>query len=75
MDLTETEETTHGSELVSAQVVTELTLEHKNNLRMMGVEPDGPSLLLGDNDSVVLNCTMPHSVLKKKHAACNCHRV
>ena len=41
----------------------------------MGVEPDGPALLLGDNNSVVLNCTMPHSVLKKKHAACNYHRV
>ena len=46
-----------------------------NILRMMGTEPDGPALMLGDNKSVVLNCTMPHSVLKKKHAACNYHRV
>ena len=42
---------------------------------MMGVEPDGPALLLGDSDSAVLNCAMPHSVVKKKHAACNHHRV
>ena len=42
---------------------------------MMGVEPDGPGLMLGDNNSVVLNYTMPNSILKKKHAACNYHRV
>ena len=42
---------------------------------MMGVEPDGPDLMLGDNNSVVLNYTMPNSILKKKHAACNYHRV
>ena len=41
----------------------------------MGAEPDGPALLLGDNNSVVLNCTMPNSVLKKKHAACAYHKV
>ena len=69
------ETSTYGSELVSARVATEIILEYRNNLRMMGVEGDGPALLLGDNNSVVLNCTMPHSVLKKKHAACNYHRV
>ena len=42
---------------------------------MMGVELNGPGLMLGDNNSVVLNCTMPNSILKKKHAACNYHRV
>ena len=42
---------------------------------MMGCEPDGPALLLGDNNIVVLNCTMPNSVLKKKCSACAYHRV
>ena len=69
------ETSTCGSELVSARVTMELILEHRNTLRMMRVEPDGPGLMLGDNNSVVLNCTMPNSMLKKKHAACNCHRV
>ena len=69
------ETSTYGSELVAARIATELILEYRNTLRMMGVEPDGPGLLLGDNNSVVLNCTMPNSVLKKKHAACNYHRV
>ena len=69
------ETSTYGSELVSAKVATELILKYRNTLRMMGTEPDGPALLLGDNNSVVLNCTMPNSVLKKKHAACSYHRV
>src|SRR5210317_2044800 len=64
---------TYGSELVATRVATELILEYRNTLRLMGVEPDGPVLLLRDNNSVVLNFTMPYSVLKKKHAACNYH--
>ena len=42
---------------------------------MLGVKPDGEALLQGDNNSVVLNYTMPNSVLKKKHAACSYHQV
>ena len=33
------------------------------------------SLLLGDNKSVVLNTTVPSSVLKKKHCALSYHKV
>ena len=69
------ETSTYGSELVATKQATELILEYRNILRMMGVEPDGPALMLGDNQSVVLNYTMPNSVLKKKHAACSYHRV
>jgi hypothetical protein len=36
-------------------------------LRSLKVALDGPSLMLGDNMSVVLNTTVPSSVLKKKH--------
>jgi hypothetical protein len=36
---------------------------------------DGPSLMLGDNMSVILNTTVPSSVLKKKHNAIAYHRV
>ena len=42
---------------------------------MLGVPLDGPALMLGDNNSVVLNCTMPSSTLKKKHNAIAYHRV
>jgi hypothetical protein len=36
---------------------------------------DGLALMLGDNMSVVLNTTVPSSVLKKKHNAIAYHRV
>ena len=42
---------------------------------MLGVPVDGLALLLGDNNSVVLNTTVPSSILKKKHHACAYHRV
>jgi hypothetical protein len=44
-------------------------------LRSLGVALDGPALMLGDNMSVVLNTTVPSSVLKKKHNAIAYHRV
>jgi hypothetical protein len=43
-------------------------------LCMLGVPVDGPALLLGDNNSVVLNTSVP-SILKKKHHACAYHQV
>ena len=38
-------------------------------LQSLGVALDGPALMLGDNMSVVLNTSVPSSVLKKKHNA------
>ena len=58
-----------------AQIATEAILEYRYNLRMLGVPLDGPALLLGDNKSVILNTTVPSSMLNKKHVACNYHRV
>jgi hypothetical protein len=42
---------------------------------MLSVPIDGPALLLGDNNSVVLNTSVPFSILKKKHHACAYHCV
>ena len=42
---------------------------------MLGVPINEPALLLGDNQSVVLNTTVPSSVLKKKHNAICYHRI
>jgi hypothetical protein len=36
---------------------------------------DGPEFMLGDNMSVVLNITVPSSVLKKRHNPIAYHRV
>jgi len=69
------ESSTYGSELVAARIATELTMELRYTLRMLGVPIDGPALMLGDNMSVVLNTTVPSSVLKKKHLGIGYHRV
>ena len=42
---------------------------------MMGANMEESALMLGDNKSVVLNTTMPSSVLKKKHCAVSYHKI
>jgi hypothetical protein len=69
------ETSTYGSELVASSVATELILEVTYMLRSLGVALDGKALMLGDNMSVVLNTTVPSSVLKKKHNEIAYHRV
>jgi hypothetical protein len=68
------ETSTYGSELVASRVTTELILEIKYMLRTLGVALDGLVSMLGDIMSVVLNTTVPSSVLKKKHDAIAYHR-
>ena len=69
------ESSTYGSELVAARIATELVMELRYTLRMIGVPVDGPAALLGDNMSVVINTTVPSSMLKKKHCAIGYHQV
>ena len=69
------ETSTYGSELVAARIATELILETRFMLRSLGVPLDGPALMLGDNMSVVLNTSVPSSVLKKKHCSISYHRI
>jgi hypothetical protein len=63
------ETSTYGSELVAPRVATEFILEVRYMHQSLGVTLDGPKLMLGDNMSVVLNTTVPSSLLKKKHNA------
>ena len=69
------ETSTYGSELVAARVAVELIIEWRYKLRMLGLVLEESSWLVGDNMSVVINTTLPSSSLKKKHMACNYHRV
>jgi hypothetical protein len=69
------ETSTYGSELVAARIATEFAIEYRYALRMLGVELDGPTQMFGDNNSVILNTTIPSSQLKKKHNAIAYHRV
>ena len=52
------ETSTSGSELVASRIATELILEVRFMLRSLGVVLDGPTLMLGDNMSVVLNTSV-----------------
>jgi hypothetical protein len=69
------ETSTYGSELADSRVATELILEVRYMLLSLGVALEGPESMLRDNMSVVLNTTVPSSVLKKKHNAIAYHRV
>ena len=42
---------------------------------MLGLKVEGPSLMLGDNMSVLLNTSVPSSMLKKRHHGIAYHRV
>ena len=64
------ESSTYGSELVASRIAVDIAVEVRYLLRMLGVRVESPTLLLGDNKSVVLNSTIPSSVLKNK-ALCN----
>jgi hypothetical protein len=69
------ETSTYGSEMVAGRVATEMAIEYRNTLRFLGVPIDGPALMLGDNQSVVLSTSVPSSILKKKHNAIAYHRI
>ena len=69
------ETSTYGSELVASIVGTKLILEVRFMLRSLGIDLDGPMLMLGDNMSVFLIKLVPSSVLRKKHNAIAYYRV
>jgi hypothetical protein len=69
------ETSTYGSELVAARIATDIAMEFRYNIQMMGFSLDGPANLFGDNQSVILNTTIPSSQLKKKIHACAYHRI
>jgi hypothetical protein len=69
------ETSTYGSELVAARIATDIALELRYNNRMMGFELDGPVNMFVDNQSVILNTTVPSFQLKKKIHACTYHRI
>ena len=69
------ETSTYGSELIATRIAVELIMSMRYCLRMLGVNLEKRSVLVGDNMAVVLNTTLPSSMLKKKHLACNYHKV
>ena len=57
------ETSTFGAELVAARIATELTMELKYKLRMLGI-PLNDAYIFADNKSMVINTTLPSSSLK-----------
>jgi hypothetical protein len=42
---------------------------------MLGVEVDGPAMMFGDNNAVIISTSILSSQLKKKHHLCAFHRI
>lgn len=69
------ESSTYGSELVASRIAVETLISLRYFISMLGCQLEPNSMLFGDNMVVVLNTTVPSSALKKKHQACNYHKV
>jgi len=69
------ETATYGSEFMAARQATEQIMDLRYTLRMMGIPIEGPAWMFGDNQSVLISSTIPHSNLNKRHNALSYHRV
>jgi hypothetical protein len=69
------ESATYGSEFVAARLATDQMMDLRYTLRMLGAPIDGKSYMFGDNQSILMSSTIPHSSLNKRHNALSYHRV
>ena len=68
------ETSTYGAEFCSMRTAVEEVQSVRYMLRCLGVRVNTASLVCGDNKGVVQNCTIPDSLLKKKHVAIAYHK-
>ena len=70
------ENATYGSEFVATKTATEQIVDIRQTLRYLGVPIKSKTYMFGDNKkSVVTSCTVPHSLLSKRHNILSYHRV
>jgi hypothetical protein len=69
------ESSTFGAEFVATKITVELVESLRYKLRMFGVPLEGAANMFVDNQSVVINATVPSSTLKKKHNSIAYHLV
>ena len=69
------ETSSFGSEFCAMKVATEYIRGLIFKLRMMGIPCTEPAYIYGDNQSMLINTTMHHSVLKKKYNSIAFHFV
>jgi len=67
------ETATFGSEHVDARTCTEQVIDLRLALRHLGVPIDGPTMVLGDNESVINSAAIAHSKMHKRWVALSCH--
>ena len=60
------ETSSFGSKFMAMKVATEYIRGLQYKLRMMGIAIKGPCYVYGDNNSVLINSSVPDSMLKKK---------
>ena len=60
------ETSSFGSECCAMKQATEYAKGFHYKSRMMGIHVEDPTLIFGDNQSVLSNTTMPESMLNKK---------
>ena len=60
------ETSSFGAEFTAMKQCTEYIRGLRYKLRMMSIPCSGPAYIYGDNQSVLVNSSMPDSVLKKK---------
>ena len=66
------ETSTYGSELVAMRQAVEMIKALKYKLWMFGIEiMENETKVFGDNNSVIINTSVPESTLKKKHHSIN----
>jgi len=64
---------TFGAEAVAARTAIEQMRSRKMTLMYLGVPISGPSILFGDNQSVVNTTSRPHGKLHKRHLMLSYH--
>jgi len=68
------ETSTYGAEFCAMRTAVEEVQAVRYMLRCLGVKVRHASLICGDNMGVIQNCTLPDSLLKKKHVAIAFHK-
>ena len=66
---------TYGSEFVAAKTGAEKAYDLRYECRMLGIPLEYQTYMFGDNASVVMQGTIPHSKLTKRHHALSYHYV
>ena len=69
------ESSSFGSEFIAMKQCCEYVCGLRYKLRMMGISCDDPMFIYGDNQSVLVNTTIPDSMLKKKSQSIAYHFV